>query len=580
MEKTSKGKKRIVVGITSRAPEINSTWLKEFLTNEFHSLISEVRYLPISNNPYWKEEVKKCSVVIIHHTNIQGRAKDKDLNVEFHDLDYLSKTLGREKLLVLFDDLDDNNEEMRERIQRNQPALFHMSFLICLIPRTNKCNVAEKNRAVFSTLLSEGMRTSYWQDSRSFPITYPSATTRSTFTHIDQDPRQTQSMNTPSPGPRYQISIFSMSAKSSYTWLVNKMKEDKRLKSAEIKSVYFKNDQTFHSELSKCQFAILYHSQKQGRINITNVEDALYDKELQDLSTYLGMNKVIVVIDDMKDVSSKEKEQILKNQPSIRKSARDLFLFKVKEKSSDNLNKIASLIVQSLQNQPVQDNGLPHEHTEWQTKRNSVTSVPKRVSPSYPSIPNAGNVHIPNTYSHFQSDSEDPKLNNQAEFPTEITCSMAVRESLQRNVRSQNEFPFSELDMLITEASDKLGLVQQAVKAINKFSMEQQSQPKNLHYSRNDSVMTSPTNKESRVAATWEQIREREYELHEWEKTLQKKEQNLNTKIMMIQRKEMEQQDKDKELREREEKVKERELINKNTNQGISWIKRRQNTRK
>lgn len=92
-----------------------------------------------------------------------------------------------------------------------------------------------------------------------------------------------------SPPPPYQIGIFSRSAESSYNWLINRLKVDDPWRQLDIKSVYITNDyETFRSGLETCQFAILYHTKKQGRLNITDVADSLYDEELRDMSKDLG----------------------------------------------------------------------------------------------------------------------------------------------------------------------------------------------------------------------------------------------------------------------------------------------------
>lgn len=41
-------------------------------------------------------------------------------------------------------------------------------------------------------------------------------------------------------------------------------------------------------DLSQCTFGILYHTKNRGRVNITDVEEALYDEELETISAELG----------------------------------------------------------------------------------------------------------------------------------------------------------------------------------------------------------------------------------------------------------------------------------------------------
>uniref|UniRef100_A0A8C5QIY0 Uncharacterized protein n=1 Tax=Leptobrachium leishanense TaxID=445787 RepID=A0A8C5QIY0_9ANUR len=95
-----------------------------------------------------------------------------------------------------------------------------------------------------------------------------------------------------------------------------------------VRSYYISNNsyQSFREETTHCDFAILYHTKNRGRVNITDVTDSLYDQELQELSTKLGKENVIVLVDDLDDGGPQTKENILKNQPSIGKYAQDLIL--------------------------------------------------------------------------------------------------------------------------------------------------------------------------------------------------------------------------------------------------------------
>ncbi|MEE6511009.1 hypothetical protein FKM82_031395 [Ascaphus truei] len=124
------------------------------------------------------------------------------------------------------------------------------------------------------------------------------------------------------------VGIFSRDGQSSYKWLSHFLAVTPPTV-MDVRPVYISNNNSknFREEVSKCKFAILYHTKKRGRINITDVTDSLYDEELEYLSHYLGKEKVIVLIDDLQDISSLEKTRILQNQPSIGRLAHNLFLF-------------------------------------------------------------------------------------------------------------------------------------------------------------------------------------------------------------------------------------------------------------
>ncbi|XP_053326530.1 uncharacterized protein LOC128501165 isoform X2 [Spea bombifrons] len=135
---------------------------------------------------------------------------------------------------------------------------------------------------------------------------------------------------------KHKVGIFSRSAEEDYKWL------NSRLKSAlfqdvveSTESCYISNNggPRFRDAVSRCSFAILYHTKNRGRINVTDVEDSLYDRELQHLHNHLGKEKVIVVIDDLQDSSPHEKNRISENQPSIGRLAAELVLFHKQEKT-------------------------------------------------------------------------------------------------------------------------------------------------------------------------------------------------------------------------------------------------------
>ncbi|XP_066433405.1 uncharacterized protein [Eleutherodactylus coqui] len=133
------------------------------------------------------------------------------------------------------------------------------------------------------------------------------------------------------------MGIFSREADSQYSWLVDLLRSDVFINDiAKVWPCRISNSgwQQFHHDMSRCTFGILYHSKNRGRINVTDVTDSLYDEELKHLSSRLGKKKVIVVIDDLSDSGDQQKTNILRNQPSIKNMAEDLFLISHEEKTS------------------------------------------------------------------------------------------------------------------------------------------------------------------------------------------------------------------------------------------------------
>ncbi|XP_073502175.1 uncharacterized protein [Phyllobates terribilis] len=130
------------------------------------------------------------------------------------------------------------------------------------------------------------------------------------------------------------VGVFSRDDESTYNWLVKVLVSSRSVN--DVRCVAITNKfQNFREETDKCDFAILYHTKKRGRVNVTDVVDSLYDEELRLLCEVYGRNNVLVVIDDLESSSEEEKSRILSNQPSIGEFALDLFIFSSADK--DNL---------------------------------------------------------------------------------------------------------------------------------------------------------------------------------------------------------------------------------------------------
>ncbi|XP_063285169.1 uncharacterized protein LOC134571054 isoform X2 [Pelobates fuscus] len=134
------------------------------------------------------------------------------------------------------------------------------------------------------------------------------------------------------------VGIFSRSAEEDYQWLGEGLRLFKD-SVKEIRHCYIANSgfHTFTKEVDQCQFAILYHTKNRGRVNITNVTDSIYDKELKHLSDTLGRGKVIVVIDDLDKTGFEQKSCILREQQNIADQAAELFLISPHDKMNPQL---------------------------------------------------------------------------------------------------------------------------------------------------------------------------------------------------------------------------------------------------
>lgn len=119
------------------------------------------------------------------------------------------------------------------------------------------------------------------------------------------------------------VVIFSREDPNNYKWLIDFLHTF--LWAQYVKPVLISNMSKIHPQ--NHTFAILYHSRNRGRVNVTDVTDALYDDELERLYRTLGKRNVIVVIDDLDINNDEEKTRILIAQPKIQRMAHELFLF-------------------------------------------------------------------------------------------------------------------------------------------------------------------------------------------------------------------------------------------------------------
>ncbi|XP_053551105.1 uncharacterized protein LOC128642379 [Bombina bombina] len=134
----------------------------------------------------------------------------------------------------------------------------------------------------------------------------------------------------------HTVCIFSRDDQSNYNWLAEILNSRFGNNVKEVRHFFISNNgfPRFKEEVSKCTFAILYHTKNRGRINITDVTDSLYEDELEHLFTAIGAENTIIVIDDLEQSDQQEKDRILQEQSKIKSMARDLFLFNREEKQS------------------------------------------------------------------------------------------------------------------------------------------------------------------------------------------------------------------------------------------------------
>ncbi|XP_066433163.1 uncharacterized protein [Eleutherodactylus coqui] len=135
---------------------------------------------------------------------------------------------------------------------------------------------------------------------------------------------------------KLDVAVTSRAAEANALWMINHLRSQTYrdlLGRVTYLPISNTNQAEWRSEMQKQSFSILYHSRHQGRINLTDVTDSLYDRELQELSDTLGRDNVMVVVDDLLKSDEEEKKRILKNQTSLDRWASQLVLFAENEKN-------------------------------------------------------------------------------------------------------------------------------------------------------------------------------------------------------------------------------------------------------
>ncbi|XP_075441290.1 uncharacterized protein LOC142486593 isoform X2 [Ascaphus truei] len=351
---------KYTIGIFSRSGHSEYKWLVHLLRSEdFRDQVQDVRPCYISNagGRQFREDVSQCTFAILYHTKNRGRINITDVTDSMYDkkLHYLSAVLGKENVIVVVDDLEDSSSEEKRRILETQPSIGRLAQGLILFTQ----RVKEDDKMLLGKLKS------MWLVLRAprgpgLPIPAMSIPRGTLGTRISQILHQDTGTNVSSvlasnivsltitkTETKNTVGIFSRSGQSDYEWLEPILRSEDFRDQVHVRPCYISNTggRQFRQDIFQCTFAILYHTKKRGRINITDVTDSLYDDELEYLSAVLGKENVIVMIDDLEDSSSEEKRRILQNQPKIERLAKELILLSQGEKKENKrlLRKLKSI---------------------------------------------------------------------------------------------------------------------------------------------------------------------------------------------------------------------------------------------
>ncbi|XP_077303122.1 uncharacterized protein LOC143923371 [Lithobates pipiens] len=144
-----------VLGIFSRSSTVDYSWLEAMLKPRF----AEVKCFYITNNGFrqFMDEVSQCKFGILYHTKNRGRINVTDVTHSLYDeeLEYMSEKLGKLKVCVVIDDMDDDSEEVKNRILHSQPKIQNLAKDLYLIkhgPPKQKVRDLEQRKPIFGSL--------------------------------------------------------------------------------------------------------------------------------------------------------------------------------------------------------------------------------------------------------------------------------------------------------------------------------------------------------------------------------------------------------------------------------------------
>lgn len=279
-------------------------------------MISSMFCLALSwvGDQFWRSVASRCTMIIFCHSMRSGKSL-YDLNMY---LDHLLQSHGAENIIMVIGDLEDLMCEKGMRAQWRQSPFSAIELILFSEMEMNLlCPLRLRQ------LIETGLVEAKLSQIRCILLQLISEM-NSTSRHIFKSHK------------KHVIGIFSKSANNCFSWLKTILSSAENFRDLVKEVLQFQLvaiDKKLTRMISKCTLAILYHTKEQGSAKITDVSGSIYNEELQCLSTILGRDNVIVVLDDMDKSRSAEKMRILKEQPSIDRLARDLFLFGVKEKS-------------------------------------------------------------------------------------------------------------------------------------------------------------------------------------------------------------------------------------------------------
>ncbi|XP_073502179.1 uncharacterized protein [Phyllobates terribilis] len=162
---------RQTVQIFSRSGEVEYRWLLDGLREEWTVSAFTITN---SNSGAFCDQIYRCFFAILYHSRNRGRVNITDVTDSLYDDEVKSifEVLGKERLIVVIDDLDDSSDVAKDRILTHQHSLRIRTQEIFLFTTEEKTNhrLLRRKMGNIKSVIANSVRPSPIEDDAS-PVT-------------------------------------------------------------------------------------------------------------------------------------------------------------------------------------------------------------------------------------------------------------------------------------------------------------------------------------------------------------------------------------------------------------------------
>ncbi|XP_056390134.1 uncharacterized protein LOC130284131 [Hyla sarda] len=148
---------RSAIGIFSRLEEADYLWLRRWLTSEDFGH-KDVLCCKVSGNDEEMQKVAfRSKFGILYHSGKNGKIRLTDAvgSLYQEELEKLSAKLGKKRMMVVVDDLDDSGDKLKQKILEKQPSLGRLAAEIFLFTAAEKKEIDHQSQGKHHSKMSK-----------------------------------------------------------------------------------------------------------------------------------------------------------------------------------------------------------------------------------------------------------------------------------------------------------------------------------------------------------------------------------------------------------------------------------------